>query len=651
VDEHEGDDEEAAVSYPLVRHLDHLPIIGHALERLRVCQIVDDLVPRDPRSHVSTGECVVALVATILMGSHTLYLVDERLHSYDLEVALGFARHIAPDHFSDDRLAKAIDKLWEAGLTRVESAFVAHALREYELDVALLHLDTSSISVHGQYRGSQLPEDPERDDAVPHVTYGHSKDRRPDLKQVMYSLVATGDGMVPLLGRVASGNRADARELRFTIRQLVDVLPAPAESILVADCKAFCAGTLALFERHRLQYLTLMPRGLKVWDEAYAAGAALAAQGPLPLLKRKELDGRDVHWRGRSFMLTYEQEVDEAEATEAEPSDEGEKSQKRPGGAPGSGKRAFTVRALVVRSEALSLQKLPMLERRRQAEAQRLRKLQEKLRKRPYSCKDDADKEVERILKQEATFHRVAVDAVRKQRPKKRAKAGRPPKGEDVAMETYWEVELGLAEDPEAFARVLDQEGTFVLASNVPSQGEGAKDDAALLDVYDDQFKIEGAFHWAKTPLVVAPVFLKTPRRIAALGVVYVVALMAYALIQRQIRARLAEEGTYMSGNIGTTTTPTTEVLYRLFRGISTVRTTDDPLAATTIVNLNVEQLRLLDVLQCDILKRPGVVIAPPRTPRRGERAHRAYVRRKRELADEQAADGAELGRNDPAPE
>jgi transposase len=478
---------------------------------------------------------------------------------------------------------------------------------------------------------------------VPHVTYGHSKDRRPDLKQVMYSLIATSGGMVPLLGRVSSGNRSDAPELRFTIRQLVDVLPAPSASILIADCKAFCASTLALFERHGLQYLTLMPRGLKLWDQAYAAGAALAAQGPLPTLKVKRAEGAEAHWRGASFQLVYEQELDEQELAELQRCGAGEEhaagGERRP---VGSRRHVFQVRTLVVRSDALREQKRPMLERHQQAEASKLRKLQEKLRKRLFSCRADAEEEVERIAAQGARFHRIAVAAVQKERPAKRAKAGRPRQGEVAPTECGWEVELGLAEDPAAFARELDQEGTFVLASNVASTGPQAKSDAELLDLYDDQFKVEAAFHWAKTPLVVAPVFLKTPHRIAALGVVYVVALMAYALIQRHIRARLAAERTYLSGNIGTTTKPTTEVLYRLFRGISTVRTSDDPASPVTVANLNVEQLRVLDLLGCSSHRRPGVVIAPPRAPRRGERAYRAYARRMAELAADDRGDDAE---------
>ena len=61
------------------KRLDYLPIIGQALRRLGVRELVDGLVPRDPRSHVSTGECVEALIVAILHGKHTLDRIDELL--------------------------------------------------------------------------------------------------------------------------------------------------------------------------------------------------------------------------------------------------------------------------------------------------------------------------------------------------------------------------------------------------------------------------------------------------------------------------------------------------------------------------------------------------------------------------------------------
>ena len=41
------------------------------------------------------------------------------------------------------------------------------------------------------------------------ITYGHSKDHRPDLKQFIMDVICTGDGDIPLFIRIADGNEAD----------------------------------------------------------------------------------------------------------------------------------------------------------------------------------------------------------------------------------------------------------------------------------------------------------------------------------------------------------------------------------------------------------------------------------------------------------
>src|SRR5208282_2897411 len=131
----------------------------------------------------------------------------------------------------------------------------------------------------------------------------------------------------------------------------------------------------------------------------------------------------------------------------------------------------------------------------------------------------------------------------------------------------------------------------------------------------------------------VAPIFLKTPARIAALGVVYVLALMVYTLIQRQVRATLAATNAAMGGNKGFTPAPTTEVIFRHFEAIFTVRHAGEP--GVTVTNLTTEQVRVLRLLGNDVLDRPGVALATPRVPLRGQRGFRPAPRRDAEIQSE----------------
>ncbi|MEH2328964.1 MAG: hypothetical protein V7K37_07755 [Nostoc sp.] len=42
------------------------------------------------------------------------------------------------------------------------------------------------------------------------ITYGYSRDHRPDLKQFLIELICSGDGDIPIFFKSASGNQTDS---------------------------------------------------------------------------------------------------------------------------------------------------------------------------------------------------------------------------------------------------------------------------------------------------------------------------------------------------------------------------------------------------------------------------------------------------------
>jgi transposase len=79
------------------------------------------------------------------------------------------------------------------------------AIAEFGIDTAVWHWDFTSLSFHGAF------EDQESDG--PQVTYGHSKARRPDLKQVMVGFGVTGDGAIPLHHSTMNGSTAEVSQV------------------------------------------------------------------------------------------------------------------------------------------------------------------------------------------------------------------------------------------------------------------------------------------------------------------------------------------------------------------------------------------------------------------------------------------------------
>jgi transposase len=201
------------------------------------------------RNAVTVGECVEALVLTILTGAHALSRVAETLAGYDVEVI--FQRPVDAAHFHDNRWRRALDALWATGLDRLYGAVISQAIHRYAPELVRLHTDATSLKVYGAY---------ERDDEEgPRVTFGYSCDHRPDLKQLLFGLTVTAEG-IPVWGHVTDGNHSDSTEHRFHIMQLRQYLPDLGEPLLVADSKFFAGETLALAAEHRFRFVTLVPQ-------------------------------------------------------------------------------------------------------------------------------------------------------------------------------------------------------------------------------------------------------------------------------------------------------------------------------------------------------------------------------------------------------
>ena len=140
----------------------------------------------------------------ILDGDHALYKVGKRLEDRGMLELLqpGLPRTSLHDY----RLGHILEALFAANLNRVFSALALKALEVYALPTPWLHQDTTTMALYGAYaEASQMPE-------APRPAYGHSKDGRADLKQVLLSLGGSGDGGLLLRVGTRDGNCSDSME-------------------------------------------------------------------------------------------------------------------------------------------------------------------------------------------------------------------------------------------------------------------------------------------------------------------------------------------------------------------------------------------------------------------------------------------------------
>jgi transposase len=83
-----------------------------------------------------------------------------------------------------------------------------HMVREFDIDLVQFHNDSTSLTLQGQYKeadGRRI-----RGKRTLRVVFGHSKEHRPDLKQLLWILTVSADGAVPVYFKVADGNTEDS---------------------------------------------------------------------------------------------------------------------------------------------------------------------------------------------------------------------------------------------------------------------------------------------------------------------------------------------------------------------------------------------------------------------------------------------------------
>jgi transposase len=178
------------------RQIAALPILNRFLQRIRLLEFLRDHLPtEDGRTRVPTATALLVLLRNLLISREPLYGVGEWAARHEPEL-LGLSNgQLAA--LNDDRIGRALDRLFDANIPALALNIAAHAIGEFDVSLDQLHNDSTTITFHGSYESAER-ERTLRGRLQLAVTWGHNKDHRPDLKQLLYILTVTGDGAVPV---------------------------------------------------------------------------------------------------------------------------------------------------------------------------------------------------------------------------------------------------------------------------------------------------------------------------------------------------------------------------------------------------------------------------------------------------------------------
>jgi transposase len=235
-----------------------LPLLKRIIERMQLRRILSEHLPRDDsRTELPTVTALLVLFANLLMAREPVYGVGEWAALFPPDL-LG----LRPQDLSrlhDDRLGRSLDRMFEGIGPTLILAVVRHVIQEFALSRDELHNDSTTVSFYGA--SDAAGQESERRGRPTHaITWGHSKARRPDLKQLLSILTVTSDGGVPIDFSSDNGNTVDDGTHSGTWDLLRELI-GRADFLDVADCKLASSEDLRHIATRGGRFVTVLPRG------------------------------------------------------------------------------------------------------------------------------------------------------------------------------------------------------------------------------------------------------------------------------------------------------------------------------------------------------------------------------------------------------
>jgi len=486
------------------RRVAALPILNRFLQRLRLLEFLRDHLPKeDGRTRIPTATALLVLLRNLLVSREPLYGVGEWAACYEPELlGLSNAQLAA---LNDDRIGRALDRVFDANIPALALNVAAHAVREFDVSLDELHNDSTTITFHGSYESAER-ERTLRQRLRLAVTWGHNKDHRPDLKQLLYILTVTGDGAIPVQFRVESGNATDDRSHQGTW-DLLCQLTGRRDFLYVADCKLATTENMAYLHQRGGRFLSTLPR-TRGEDVAFRATVV-----------RGEVQWRRIHEK-------YNDEgqlVDRFSICE-------------PAGQTTEGYRLIWYHS-TRKAELDAETRLSRLEKvLKQLDELRAKLASPRTRFRSRAKVAEA---VETLLRECEVTEWISIEIEEQVTEKfRQERRGRPGEKTRYVREEKLRYSLKHRIELERLDEEARSDGIFPLVSN-----DRAMTERELLLAYKQQPAIERRFEHLKTDFVVAPMYLKEVSRIQALLCVYFFVLLVEALLERELRRGMEQKG------------------------------------------------------------------------------------------------------------
>jgi transposase len=430
-----------------------------------------------------------------------LYRIEEELEGLDLKLLFG--GDYLPSDFNDDHLAKLLDRIAEAGSTGLFSRIAANSYVNFKIPVShILHADTTSYVFYGDCKVCEQ----EGYEGL-NVTYGHSKDKHPELKQIMTGMLTDEYG-IPVYEQTLDGNTSDSTWFKSAIQYLQELFgDSCSDYTFIADSKLVNKKNIEVIygDKDQIRFISRCPSNFnsKIAEKVIKQAYLLNKWEDLGICCEDEESKRAARYDAQGFVKTI---------------------------------YGHEFRLVVIKGD----DKENKVDKEIKKEKKAIEEDIKKSFKEPFSCSPDAEKEIAAFLKR---YKNSLVDiklGIEKVVTEKRSR-GRPSKNqkEPTIIEKF-EVKLDeLTENEERVKKYKQDSESFVLITNVSAE---EKNNKQILQDYKHQRVIENNFEELKKPTMVSTIFLEKPERIDALLLLLHVSLLIRVLMRVIARMNLKKE-------------------------------------------------------------------------------------------------------------
>lgn len=253
------------------REVGPLLLVSHFARALGLDEQVDRLLPRSPRSELSVGELVVALVANRLCAPAPLYDVSGWASSAAVSELFGTPAAL----LDDDRLGRGLER-FAACAEAARGALAARAIERFGVDAGRLHVDLTAIRFSGAHEGSAL------------VRKGWGQGEGVG-RQVRSLAASSGEG-VALYLRPEPGNAAELAAIGSSLERLLKLAEANGDGppLLILDSAVGQPKTLCRIDRAGLRFIAPLKASVSGWRERYLDELGPGALGPLAYVSERE---------------------------------------------------------------------------------------------------------------------------------------------------------------------------------------------------------------------------------------------------------------------------------------------------------------------------------------------------------------------------